>query len=195
MSQQNQKGIGAIAIIIGLAVVVVLVIVGVSMLGGSGGNGNPDSNNTQGGSGATVDKPTYKLTLPEGWKEATKAPNSYTAELGKAVAEGGATHYYQDDKGNYLLVTVDPDGGGYEANETWNFKATGNRFVLDSQGVACTPGIASCTPAEANEYRIAIQTSGESGEHSYFFIAGNTKQKSISNLSIFKEIVDSVTVK
>ena len=141
-----------------------------------------------------MDEPTFKMTLPAGWKSA-----SYNE--GFRIGDGAVKYYYEDSNGNFFDVFVDPAGSDFSTDEVWELKKTTHGFNFLSTDGMCSPGPGGFCAAGDGKLKITLvsrkngQADATLNGHDYYFQAGNMTKEDGVDREIFKSILASFTAR
>jgi hypothetical protein len=129
----------------------------------------------------------WTIVTPAAW---TSADITATADAKKAVR-------YSDANGNYFIVAIDPTGSDFAADTVWQYKVIGSRFRVTAKTPCVSTEGSGCSTDDARFDGYLMWKTGTTplkvGGHTWYFIFGNTKTKSVT-LRTYEQIAESIRV-
>lgn len=169
-----------------LALAAVLAACGSDDTGGAGAT-SPTASPTA----TTFDGPSWRVTVPAGWKQ-----EDWTSK-----ADAKAAIRYTDDDGSYVIVAADPLGSDFVYDALWRYTVKDGKFeIVEKYSCEGKADDQACRTDDARfDAYVLAQQSGSAppsvGGHTYYFIFGNDKTKTVTDLDVFERIIESVESK
>jgi hypothetical protein len=145
--------------------------------------------------GASDDWTTHRFALftirtPASWSAKGPIKDLYDAALG--------TYLFEDARGGYFAVNIDPYGSDFSADSVWRYRVSGNAFSVDPAG-DCTPSeedpFCSVGDRRLDIYAVSAEGgSAEVGGHQYYFAFGDTAAESAER-AVFEKILESIRIR
>lgn len=140
-----------------------------------------------------LDEKTFLLRLPKGW-------HTKLVELsGDSPSEvESRTKTYEGPDGRSLALELDGDAHGFCADAIWKVKTTGDRIEIIEEGCLAPPPEAGAEPDEEGciaDETVGIATRFDVKGHSYLVIFWTDRQRTRTDLPVFRAILRSFRAK
>lgn len=131
----------------------------------------------------------FSIRTPAGWTGRGPLQDLYDAEHG--------TYFFEDGRGSYFAVNVDPFGSDFGADSVWRFTAAGDTLTVAPAG-DCAPGpddpFCSVGDKRLDIYVVTAEESYDDSAirgHYYYFAFGHTSLED-ADRDLFRRILESI---